>query len=383
MVCGTARLLGRRGGPRPGSPAGADALIRAFENCLPPERLCAASPFPSWASGCGTAPGSRRERGRHPGRAGGAHPAAVRRSRTGHAAAVERSAASRTAGAAPTRCRGRRAHHRPVGPPGSRRACSAPLKRPARRAPSSCWTPPCGPCPSPSSPAAPRGGRGPTSIRSGSCGGPSATRPSTWSTRPTGLGRGPPRRRSRRSPRRAAEGLRRCARLGRGRPGPPGSGRRSLRDAYQRLRPLIDDPFLQVTPLEYPTSWKPRSAAGQDEALPVATARRDGRRQRVGVDRGVWRSAAAPWSSPKRRRSTARPSRPWPEPPRRRSRPGRAALRRVAAPRQTTPGGAGAAAPCHGSAGAGRAPASPHRARAELEATGDGRPASAPGDPLA
>ncbi|WP_344812520.1 LuxR family transcriptional regulator [Microlunatus aurantiacus] len=42
------------------------------------------------------------------------------------------------------------------------------------------------------------------------------------------------------------------------------------RDAYQRLRPLIDDPFLQVTPLEYPDFVEAAVRAGHpDEALPV------------------------------------------------------------------------------------------------------------------
>jgi DNA-binding CsgD family transcriptional regulator len=42
------------------------------------------------------------------------------------------------------------------------------------------------------------------------------------------------------------------------------------RDASHRLRPLIDDPFLQVTPLEYPDFVEAAVRAGrQDEALPV------------------------------------------------------------------------------------------------------------------
>ena len=42
------------------------------------------------------------------------------------------------------------------------------------------------------------------------------------------------------------------------------------RDAYRRLRPLIEDPFLQVTPLEYPDFVEAAVRAGrQDEALPV------------------------------------------------------------------------------------------------------------------
>ena len=42
------------------------------------------------------------------------------------------------------------------------------------------------------------------------------------------------------------------------------------RDAYQRLRPLIEDPFLHATPLEYPDFVEAAVRAGrQDEALPV------------------------------------------------------------------------------------------------------------------
>ena len=72
------------------------------------------------------------------------------------------------------------------------------------------------------------------------------------------------------------------------------------RDAYHRLKPLIDDPFLQVTPLEYPDfveaavrSGPPgrRAARGRDPD-------RDGGGQRVGVDARAWPSGPARWSRP-------------------------------------------------------------------------------------
>ena len=67
------------------------------------------------------------------------------------------------------------------------------------------------------------------------------------------------------------------------------------RDAYHRLKPLIDDPFLQVTPLQYPDfveaavrSGHPGDAVGRG-----GDADRDGGRQRVGVDARRGRSGPA------------------------------------------------------------------------------------------
>ena len=83
------------------------------------------------------------------------------------------------------------------------------------------------------------------------------------------------------------------------------------RDAYHRLKPLIDDPFLQVTPLEYPDFVEAAVRAGHpDEALPLA-ARLTAMAEANG---SAWtRGVAAPLPRPAgdltRRSSTSRPSR--------------------------------------------------------------------------
>ena len=178
------------------------ALIRAFEYCLP---------------------GRARSPGAHPGRAGsrlreGAeprriaatilrgsalHPAALRGSSAGDAGGRRRPSARSTHDLLHYGRGERGADHRPVGHRGPPPLPAArPPTPPGTRARSSCWTPRCGSCRSPSSPAAPPGGPGSTSIR---CGAPAGDR-----LRGRARGQrallawiGAPRARSRRWPRRA------------------------------------------------------------------------------------------------------------------------------------------------------------------------------------
>ena len=132
------------------------------------------------------------------------------------------------------------------------RSSSGPPPRPGTPAPCRCSTPRCGSCRWPSSRAAPRAPPSGTSSRCASCAGRSATTPSRSSTPPTSPGAG--------APRAQVEAISDAA-LAMGFGGVHSAGVAALavrdlaeghyRDAYRRLKPLIDEPFLQVTPLEY------------------------------------------------------------------------------------------------------------------------------------
>ena len=107
------------------------------------------------------------------------------------------------------------------------------------------------------------------------------------------------------------------------------------RDAYARLRPLVDEPFLHVTPLEYADFVEAAVRAGHvAEAEPYV--------QRLAE---LARANGSPWAramaersralvDTTRSRATRRPSGPGTDGPRGRARPHPPALRRVAAPPQ-------------------------------------------------
>ena len=169
---------------------------------------------------------------------------------------------------------------------------------------------------------------------------------------------------------------------GDGRPGRARPGRGRLRrGAYRRLEPFIADPFLQVTPLELPTSSRRACRSGHDAeaTVHVRRPRGTGGGQRLAVDRGVAhrsRALVEDDAEPHYRaaiealaRATV-PDRARPRPP---------ALRRVAAPRRSA-----AATPAEQLHAAldlferGQAPAFAHRARTELDRhRRPGRPAGA------
>ena len=44
------------------------------------------------------------------------------------------------------------------------------------------------------------------------------------------------------------------------------------RDAYHRLKPLIDDPFLQVTPLQYPDFVEAAVRSGHPDDAPPSSS---------------------------------------------------------------------------------------------------------------
>ena len=70
-------------------------------------------------------------------------------------------------------------------------------------------------------------------------------------------------------------------------------------DAYALLKPFVDDPFLQVTPLEYPDFVEAAVRSDRrDDALPVvARLERDRGGQRLAVGAAGPPSAAARWST--------------------------------------------------------------------------------------
>ena len=133
--------------------------------------------------------------------------------------------------------------------------------------------------------------------RCASCAAPSATTPSRWSTAPTSPGAVPPARRSRRS-RMPDWRWGSPASTPRGSPPSPSatSPRATTATRYTRLKPLIDEPFLQVTPLELRRLRRGRGAgrARRPRPSPTCGASRSWRRPTGRRGPGRWRIAAGP-----------------------------------------------------------------------------------------